>query len=251
MIEHVFESREAWLVGRLGKFGGSSLKDVVNLRDGDTKAGVWRAAAESIIGSAAIAEGELTSGQILERGHELEAKAIERFEQVTGKKVKRGLIQWERDDDSRMTVSPDGVIGKTAAVEVKCLLSPKHTEALFKRAIPKNTSGYEEQRLQYFIVNDKLKTLYHVFYHPDFPAPLDFFFFTSTRKELQPEIDRYMAAEREAAAKVREIVNALTLYSGDELERMEAVKAELLAGAEAEHVDDKARVSAMISSKSN
>ncbi len=223
-----YESREAWLNARLGKITGSALKETVNLRDGATKAGVWRTAAESIIGSAAIAEDDLSSTQVMQRGHDLEPVAIARFEKETGKKVKRGYILWERDDDSRMAVSPDGMIGKTAAIEVKCLLSPKHLEALYTKAIPKNTGGYEEQAAQYFIVHEKLTKLFYAFYHPDFPDGLDFFYLTFTRADMQEDIDMLMAAERSAVAKIREIVNAVTLYSPAEIAKVNAVKEELL-----------------------
>lgn len=246
MKEVTFANREAWLVWRLGKITGSGLKDTINLREGGTKAGVWRAAAESLIGSAALMEEEMTGEQIMQRGHDLEPEAVKRFEKETGKKVKRGLIGWEHAEDSRMAVSPDGSIGKTEAIEVKCLLSPKHVEALFTRAIPKNTGGYDEQKLQYFIVNPKLKTLYYVFYHPDFPAGLDYLCLKFTRKELAKEIAKVAAAEREAVAKVREIVNALTMYSPLEVAAMQQVKDELLETKE----EALARVHADIASRS-
>lgn len=228
MIVREFESREAWMNWRLGKITGSSLRETVNLREGGTKAGVWRTAAESIIGAAAIAEGELTAQQMMERGHELEPVAIRRFEEATGRNVRRGLIGWESEDDARMALSPDGMIGKAEAVEVKCLNSAKHLEAFVTRKIPKNTAGYEEQILQYFIVNKKLKKVHNVYYHPDFPANCDLFFITFTRKELQPEIDKILAAETDAVAKVREIVNAVTLYSPEEVAQMKQVREELL-----------------------
>ena len=227
--ETIFESREAWMVGRLGKVTGSAVKDTVNFKDGATKPGVYRAVAESMIGSATIAEDDLTSTQVMERGHELEPRAIERFEKETGKKVRRGLILWERNDDSRMAVSPDGSISETEAIEVKCLLSTKHVEALFTKAIPKNTAGYEEQLAQYFIVNEALETVYYVFYHPDFPTGLDYLCLTFTREEMQEDIDRILSAERGAVSKVREIVNALTLYSPEEIAKANEVKEELLA----------------------
>jgi hypothetical protein len=189
---------------------------------------VYRLAAESIIGSAAIAEGDLTASQAMERGHTLEPVALARFAKETGKKVDDSLVGWESDDDIRMAVSPDGAIGKTAAVEVKCLLSPKHTEALYTHKIPKNTGGYEEQLLQYFIVNEKLKTVFYVFYHPDFPRGLDFFYLTFTREELKEEIAKHAEAEREAVAQVRDIVNRISLYSPDEIAQMNAVHDELL-----------------------
>jgi len=225
----VFDSREEWLNWRLGKLTGSSVKDFVGTGRGDVKPGIYRAAAESLIGSAAIAEGELTSSRVMERGHELEPKAIERFERETGKKVSKDLVAWEHENDPRLAVSPDGVIGKTAAIEVKCLLSTKHIEALHTRAIPRNTGGYEEQVIQYFFVNEKLTTLYYAFYHPDFPSGLDFFYLTFTRKELADKIALQADAEYEAVAKVRQIVNSLSLYSPSDVVAVNAVKEELLA----------------------
>lgn len=249
MKTRTFDSQEAWLNWRLGKVTGSRLKDVVNLRDSSTKAEIWRIAAESIIGSAAIAEGDLSASQVLERGHTLEPIALARFAKETGKKVDDSLVGWESDDDLRIALSPDGVIGKTEAVEAKCLLSPKHVEALYTRAIPKNTGGYEEQVFQYFITNEKLKKLYFVFYHPDFPAGLDFFYLTFTRKEMADEIAKYAAAEREAVAQIRAIVNAVSMYSPEETERMQSAHDDLIADAKTAHADGLARVVKAINSK--
>lgn len=234
--ETVYDSHEAWMVARLGKITGSGAHKTVTVKGDETKAGVWLAAAESIVGSLAIAEDELTSAQAMQRGHDLEPAAIERFEKETGKKVRRGHIIWEREDDTRIAISPDAPIGKgmVEALEVKCLLSAKHVEALYTKQIPKNTSGYNEQKLQYFIANPRLQRLYWGFYHPDFPAGLDFFYLTFSRKELEPEIEKYLEAERTAAAKIRQIVLAVDNYGARSL--VNAMQAELLAGAKTETV---------------
>jgi len=55
-----------------------------------------------------------------------------------------------------------------------------------------------------------------------------------------------MTAEREATAKVRDIVNKLSMYSPDEVAQMNAVKEELLAGAKDEHVAGMAAVQEII-----
>jgi hypothetical protein len=55
------------------------------------------------------------------RGHRLEDAAIARFRTKTRKKVKNELVIWHRDEDERIAVSPDGTIGRSEAVEVKCL----------------------------------------------------------------------------------------------------------------------------------
>ena len=226
-----FDSLEAWRTYRLGKIMGSSVKEFIGPGRSEVKPGIWRAAAESIIGSAALAESEFTASQWLQRGHDLEPAAIRRFEEVTGKKVNRGLVAWESEDDPRLAVSPDGPIGKTEVVEVKSLLSPKHVEAIFTGDIPKNTSGYEEQRIKHFIINKKLRKHHTAFFHPDFPAPLDLFVVTVTRKDLAKQIAAQEAAEREAAAKIREVVNKLTMYAPEDVAKVEAVKEELLADA--------------------
>lgn len=225
-----FEDREPWLVARLGKATGSIAKELTGAsRSEGVKPAIYRLAAESLIGSAALAEEE----NPMLRGLRLEPVAIARFEKETGKKVDAGLMLWERDDDSRIAVSPDGMIGKTAAIEIKCLSSAKHVEAMVTQYIPKNTAGYEEQALQYFVVNEKLTKLYYGFYDDRFPSPLDFFYLTFTRKEMQSQIDNLYLAECAAVAKVREIVNRISLYSPDDVAKINAVKEELLSSSDA------------------
>lgn len=249
MKVRTFESREAWLNWRLGKVTGSRLNKIVNLKDSSTKAEVWAVAAESIIGSAAIAEDDLSASKVMERGHTLEPVALARFATETGKPVDASLVGWESDDDTRVAVSPDGVIGETEAAEVKCLLSPKHLEALYTRKIPKNTGGYEEQVLQYFITNEKLETLYYIFYHPDFPAGLDFFYLTLTREELADDILIYANAERAAVAQIRDIVNKVSMYSPEETQRMQAAHDDLLADAKGKHASGVEKVKSAIKHK--
>lgn len=228
VVEREFESEEAWMVWRLGKGTGSTIHKMVSKTSDATKEGVWHAAAESIIGTAILAEEDLNVAQVFERGHRLEIPAIKRFEEETGKKVRRRLVGWENPYDSRIAISPDGTIGKTEAVEVKCLLSPKHVEALFTQKIPKNTAGYEEQRLHYFVTNPDLRTLYHIFYHPDFPKPLDLFILKSTRQQLKEEIRAHEASTTCAVKRIREIVNKLTMYSPGEIRMMQEAQEELL-----------------------
>lgn len=249
MIERTFDNREEWLNFRLGKASGSDLKKLATLRGDGTKPGVYRKAAESILGSHILAEDELTVGQVLQRGHDLEEPAITLFEKRTGKKVKRGLVVWESDEDPRMIVSPDGPIGKTEVVEVKSFLGPKHVEAIMTGDFPENTGGYEEQRLQHFIVNPKLKKHHTAFYHPSFPPPFDLFIVTRTRKDLEADIEKFHHAEKEAVAKVREIVNALTMYSPEEVARMRQVREELLADAGEAHAADLKKVQKLVTPK--
>ena len=141
----------------------------------------------------------------MDRGKRLEDEAIERFAKETGKKVNTDLVLWYRDDDENIAVSPDGYIGKTEAVECKCLSSARHIEAWLTQEIP---DEYEYQVLQYFIVNDSLKTLHFVFYDPRMPK--DFFYFTIHRKRLQRQIEEYLDLERRVLAEIAQIESKLT-----------------------------------------
>lgn len=195
--------KEAWLNARLGKITGSKLQGIISARGG-RKIGSYQLVVESIQGSAALAEEE----DPMLRGQRLEPVALARFAKETGKKVDGSLLMWVSDEDGRIASSPDGVIGKTAAVEVKCLSSAKHIEAKLTASIP---SDYKWQVAQYFIVNPKLKTLFFVFYDDRFPAPLDFFYFPLTRKDYAEEIKAWTDYEREELKWVRDTVNSLTL----------------------------------------
>lgn len=179
-----FDNREDWLDARVGKLTGTKLKDIIVLRGNTIKKGFWELVAERI---AEPADGE----NPMDRGTRLEEEALARFSKETGKKVDTSLIMWVSDEDESMAISPDGIIGKTEAVEAKCLNSASHIEALWTKKIP---SDYHFQSLQYFIVNPGLKKLYFAFYDPRIPSR-DFFYLTVTRVELSEEIAKIKADE--------------------------------------------------------
>lgn len=184
---------------RKTKITGSRLKDIVVKRGTGQKIGYYELIAERL---ALPPDGQ----NPMERGHELETEAIERFEKETGKKVDTSLLIWTREDNESIAVSPDGVIGETEAVEVKCLASARHIEALLTDEIP---SEYEFQVLQYFIVNDKLETLYFVFYDPRLSVK-DFFYKKIERGPLSAQIDNYREYQKNLLAEINEIVNSFT-----------------------------------------
>jgi predicted phage-related endonuclease len=197
-----FNSREEWMRGRIGKVTGSRAGDVTLKKNGDYKKGFYELIAERV----AIPDADGVPANPLERGHYLEPIAIERFTKETGKKVNTDLVIWAREDNENIAVSPDGVIGKTEVIECKSLASASHLEAWIKKAIP---SEYEEQYVQYFVVNDKLKKLYFAFYDPRIPAK-DFFYFTVNRKDIEDKIKEQLESQREILAKVEEFTNELT-----------------------------------------
>lgn len=220
-----FESREEWMNWRLGKLTGSTLKDTLTLKGEGTKIGIYKAVAGSIIGSMALADDD--TEKAMQRGRRLEPVAIERFNAETGKKAVwcNDDVGWEREDDSRIALSPDAVIGSTAAIEVKCLSAARHVEALHTKKVPKE---YELQALQYFIVNEELETLYFVLYDDRFPTGLDYICLVIERREKQSEIENILSLERDAVSLVREIVNTLTLYNPKDIKAINDAKEELL-----------------------
>ncbi len=199
---------EAWRVWRLAKITGSRAKDIGLSKTGIPKIGNYALIAESWIGSAALAEDDESTESAMNRGTRLEKEAIARFVKETGKKVDDSLIGWERDDDPRIAISPDGFIGKIAGVEAKCLSAARHIEAFITRQIPKE---YQEQKKQYFVVSN-IRSLFFVFYDPRFPAGLDFFYIEVKRKDIKEEIETALQEQRDTLKWVREQTSALTQY---------------------------------------
>jgi len=197
----LYQSKEEWMFARLGKITGSRLKDIVVKRGTGKKKGYYELIAERL----AI---EPDTEDVMARGNRLEPEAMERFIKETGKKVDTSLVIWTRDDNESIAISPDGFIGKTEAVEVKCLSSASHIEAWLTQEIP---SEYEMQVYQYFIVNDNLETLYLTFYDPRIPCK-DFFFLTINRKDIQEQVDEYLEYQKTTLAEIDQIVNTLTEF---------------------------------------
>ncbi len=190
-----FETEEDWMEARKGKITGSTLKDLISLK-GATKKGFYKLIAERV---AVPGDGEIA----MERGLRLEEEAGKRFSMDTGKKVEKKLVLWVSDDNENMAVSPDFVIGKNEALETKCLDSANHLEVWLTQKVP---GEYEFQKLQYFIVNPKLKTLYFGFYDPRVPSK-DFFYLTFKREDLAADIELY----RDEQLKILKEVERITL----------------------------------------
>lgn len=198
-----FNNREEWLEARRGKITGSRLKDIVLKRGTTPKIGYYELIAERL---AVAADDESP----MDRGTRLEEEALANFTEETGKKLDTSLIIWTRDDNDCIALSPDGVVedsNETEAVEVKCLSSAKHIEALLTQKIPPE---YEEQMIQYFIVNDALQTLYWVFYDPRIGYGKDFHCIEVRREDVQEKVLECLTYQRQVLEEVDDIVNQLT-----------------------------------------
>lgn len=204
-----FENKDQWLVARKGKITGSRLSDIVVKRGTGEKLGFYELVAERLAVDETEFDGYIPNETPMDRGTRLQKYAINRFANETGKKVNEDLVLWVRDDNEGIAISPDGTIegaDSMEAIETKCLSSARHIEAYLTNSIP---DEYEYQKIQYFIVNERLQKLYFVFYDPRIPVK-DFFYFCVTREEIQSSIDIYLQYQREKLIKVDEIVAKLS-----------------------------------------
>lgn len=139
--------------------------------------------------------------RVMDRGTGNEKAAADMFAERFKKRIfEVGCCLSE--DDNRVINSPDRLVvpksyrgkdidklidqineGKhkvTEAVEVKCLASAKHLMAFFEKKVPEE---YWTQKVQYFVTNEHLQTLYWVFYDPRIPM-LPMFVLTINREDL-------------------------------------------------------------------
>jgi hypothetical protein len=136
----------------------------------------------------AVAPADETGEQyynMMDRGLGKENEAAELFAAKFGKELMVvGCV--ESEADPRIINSPDRYIKPAKgriireAVEVKCLASAKHLMAFFERRIPEE---YWTQKVQYFVTNEKLETLYWVFFDPRIPM-LPMFTLVVKREDL-------------------------------------------------------------------
>lgn len=122
-----------------------------------------------------------------ERGKDLEQEAISEAEQKLGLKLIRGNV-WQAKDKNHIE-SPDAYTKDLkVAVEVKCLSSARHIQAICEDRPPQE---YWAEYLNYFLVNDKLKTLYVFLYDPRFLLEhLRWHAFKLERGDIEYDIER-------------------------------------------------------------
>lgn len=223
MIVKEFESHEEWLEFRKGKIGGSGAFDVYSVKEATVedikkvldaqkieykktapkaelkalvppeyekelenrvqkKMGYYQLMADRL-----VVQTDSDTDDAMERGHLLEAEALELFSQKTGKNLKNNEIIWISDIHPAITYSPDGVESDEEIAEVKCLSSATHLYIYFEKDIP---AEYQRQNIQAFIANEKLKTLHFVCYDPRIPC-LPIHWITINRDDVADEIEKH------------------------------------------------------------
>lgn len=167
------EDRIAWLEARRGVVTGSKAKKVKPLSRGvdRTPAGFWELLSDKV-SIAKDAEPDMA------RGHRLEPESVDLVaEKYSLGEVDSDCGMWVSDENAAIAVSPDGSEKSdtpTFAIETKSLSSPLHIKYIVKDRRAKKLEGYrpfdnvpddfKEQVLQYFVVNENLKTMYFALY---------------------------------------------------------------------------------------
>jgi putative phage-type endonuclease len=191
---------DEWFEFRRGKVSGTMLGELYSPR-GTRKLGFYELIADKL---ATLPDDE----NVMDRGLRLEDEALALFEQKFKKTVERvGVCQHDQYPD--IINSPDGLIkhGKkyTEAVEVKCLSSARHLQAMLEDKVP---AEYEAQKIQYFIVNPDLVTLYMIFYDPRIlSVPL--VVIPVTREELGDKPEKFLQFQIDQIAEINEIIERL------------------------------------------
>lgn len=215
--------RETWLQYRLGKITGAKAKGIKPLTRGAdrTPQGFWILLAEKL---AIITDGGESD---LERGQRLENEAL----RITAEKYSLNLNldpgMWVSDDNPDIAVSPDAaedVELPTYAAEAKCLSSANHLKYVVKdlRArksedykaidyVPNEAkSAYREQVIQYFIVNEKLRTLYFTLY--DERISLEKYMhhvIVINREDIEDEIQEQKQMQLETLAEIDKLIEEM------------------------------------------
>lgn len=200
MKTYNFVDRDSWLEFRKGKITGSKLGDIIVKRGTGKKIGFYELIADR------LSVPEPGNETPMDRGTRLESEALEKCEGLIAKNIKNDLVMWVSDIDDSIAYSPDGLISKSKVIEVKCLSSAKHLQAYFEKKIP---DEYEEQYVQAFIVNEKLVTLYFVFYDPRISAvPLHWI--EVNREDIEDKIEQYLEYQKQVLKEVEALVNSLS-----------------------------------------
>jgi len=211
--------RDGWLEERKGVVTGTKASKVAPSKRGNaTPQGVFELLAEKV---AIQKDGEPER----DRGLRLENEALLKTQEKYKLDLDLDPGMW-LSDDGKLGVSPDAAqVGDapTYAAEAKCLDSKNHLQAIINDVSNKKlpqynpldslkiaTSDFTAQAIQYFVLNKDLQILYFTLY--DDRVALDnvvHYVIEINRKDVAEYIDGQETYERDALAKVDEMIKVL------------------------------------------
>lgn len=168
LVHDVEQNSPAWLALRCGKPTASEFSNIVTSKGEESKSryGYAKTLAAELYAGAPIADGWAGNGWT-ERGKELEAEALARYEFENDAAISR--VGFITTDDGSIGASPDGLVGDHGLVEVKCLKAERHIDAILYHSkngtIP--TDYIQQTQGQMWISGRRWVDL--VFHHPQLP----------------------------------------------------------------------------------
>jgi putative phage-type endonuclease len=156
IIHNCDQGSHEWHQIRIGKITGTRLKKMLAK---DNLSLLDELIAEEETG---LTDDDDFVSEEMQRGIDLEPLAIQEYSNITGHEVDHPcLIQ--SSEWPILMMSPDGYIGTTGAVEIKCPKTKTHIKYIRQGKIP---NDYKEQIWCYFMVNPDLQWLDFVSYDP-------------------------------------------------------------------------------------
>lgn len=143
IIEDIEQGTEAWHEMRLGVITASRFKDVLAGGKGLTRLAYMRElAAEILTGEAA----EFFKNSYMEWGTETEPQAKAMYELRRGVEVKE--VTFVKDSTfNGVGVSPDGMVGDSGLVEIKCPKTTTQIETFLNGVMPKSHTAQVQGQL--------------------------------------------------------------------------------------------------------
>lgn len=191
----IVQGEKEWFEKKLGTISGTYLSEIMGTPKARESA-FYEILAERLTPSVDM---EYLYENPMARGVRLEPEAVKAFEYVTSKQVERvGLC--ESDESKWIIYSPDGLIGETEDLEIKCPLGKNYMKIVLTNEVPKE---YHYQIIQGFIVNPKLQKRYFVAYNKDIVSyPIHII--EVTRESLAEEIAEALEIEKTFLQEIEE-----------------------------------------------
>lgn len=163
IYDKIIQGTDEWKELRWRKIGGSSLEKVMANADKSVKENaIFFELLSEMCEEFDPFESDFLSSA-MQRGNEYEPLAAEEFERITGKKCSE--IGWAELEDGFTGISPDRLIGKNEALEIKCPSRNTYAKYLVNNDIA--ITDYAWQLVQYFVVFENLETLYFMIFRPE------------------------------------------------------------------------------------
>jgi putative phage-type endonuclease len=200
IIENVIQGTPEWLKERCGIPTASNFDTIITTKGEPSKSRtkyMYQLAAERITG---VKEETYQNG-IMQRGIEMEAEARCMYELITGNTVEQVGVCYP-DEKKLCGCSPDGLIDKDGAIEIKCPTSAVHVGYLLEGVLP--MTYFQQLQGQLFVTGRKWVDFFS--YYPGLkPLLIKVLPDEKFIKALRVELELFCGELDEITKKLREI----------------------------------------------